>query len=383
MSMRSKSWWLGVVGGGVLALSPRPAQAWSDSGSISGVVTHAETGERMANAIVVLQCTCLSGTRETTTSANGLYAFRDLPTGTFTIQVLAGQADVSKVTQLPRGGKFRANFKLDPANEFHRSIRIKAPAVRQSASVGYSTRADPFERVTSPAPRRESPKKRLADQRKALATAADGSSSALAAEGVAVHAPATPNLEAEAATTPLPQDFARQVIYSGTMSLAVFDRSKAQARIETLVRDAGGYVQSLQEGTMVVRIPAQKFRDVAQEIGGLGRIEAQTFEAQDVTEDYYDLRTRIEVLQRTQTQLLTLLDRARTVGEALEVRTALDAVTLELEAALGKQRLLSSQVDLSALSLSLRQRLPDVDTPSTNDPFPWVDDISVEGTAWR
>jgi len=194
------------------------------------------------------------------------------------------------------------------------------------------------------------------------------------ATGTVPDTAAQPEFMAEAATSPLPKDFARRVVYSGTMSLAVFNRSTAQTRVEALVRDAGGYVQSLQEGQMVVRIPALQFREVAQKIGELGRVKAQSLEALDVTEDYYDLRTRIEVLQRTQTQLLTLLERARTVSEALEVRSALDAVTLQLEAALGKQRLLSSQVELSALSLE--RRLPDTDTPSSNDPFPWVDDIS-------
>jgi len=380
MSIGRKSWWVGVVGVGVLALSPRSAQAWTDNGSISGVVTNADTGERMPEALVILQCNCLPSARETTTNANGLYAFRGLPTGTFTIQVLAGQADVSKVTTLPGGAKFRANFKLDPDNEFKRSIRVKPTAVRQSASVGYRTSSDPFERVTSPSPRRESPKKRLAEQRKTLA-AADSDPEVVLAGSTSAIVP--PELTAETATSPLPKDFARQVVYSGTMSLAVYNQSKAQARVESMVRKSGGYVQSLDGEGMVVRIPAPKFRDLAQELGGLGRIESQSFQAADVTEDYYALSTRIEVLERTQAQLLTLLDRARTVNEALEVRRALDDVTLQLEAALGKQRLLSSEVDLSVLSLVFQQRLPDSDTPSTNDPFPWVDDISVEGTAWR
>lgn len=380
MSMGSKSWWVGVVGVGVLALSPRPAQAGNENGSISGVVTNADTGERMPNALVILQCTCMPGTRETTTNDNGLYAFRGLPTGRFTIQVLGGQADVSKVTQLPSGAKFRANFELDPDNDFHRSIRVKPTAVRMSASVGHQTSNDPFDRVTSPAPRRESPKKRLAEQRKALAAADPEPEVFLAGTTAAVEAP---ELTAETATSPLPEDFARQVVYYGAMSLAVYNQSKVQTRIEAMVRESGGYVQSLEGELMVVRIPAPKFRDMAEKIGGLGRIDGQSFTAEDVTEDYYALSTRIKVLESTQEQLLTLLERARTVSEALEVRRALDEVTLQLEAALGKQRLLSSEVSLSVLSLSLKQRLPDSDTPSTNDPFPWVDDISVEGTAWR
>jgi hypothetical protein len=70
--------------------------------AIQGVVTHERTGEPLKNAIVVLQCTCLDAQRETITNDRGLYRFGDLPPGTYTIQVLKGQADVSKVVTLPR-----------------------------------------------------------------------------------------------------------------------------------------------------------------------------------------------------------------------------------------------------------------------------------------
>lgn len=40
VSMRREYWWVGVVGMGVLVLGPRPAQAWSDNGSASAVVTN-------------------------------------------------------------------------------------------------------------------------------------------------------------------------------------------------------------------------------------------------------------------------------------------------------------------------------------------------------
>lgn len=137
---------VGTAAAGVLLLAPQSAQA-AENGSISGVVTNEKTGDRMANAIVVLQCNCLQGTREATTNANGLYAFQSLPPGTYTIQVLAGQADVSKVTTLPRGAKFRANFKIDPNNEFKRTIRVKPVAVKQDTSVGQSISMDEFKNI--------------------------------------------------------------------------------------------------------------------------------------------------------------------------------------------------------------------------------------------
>lgn len=82
----------------VRAADPPPR---AGTGRISGTVIHSETREPIANALVVLQCTCLAGSRETTTDPRGRYAFARLPPGTYTVQVLAGQADVSKVFELP------------------------------------------------------------------------------------------------------------------------------------------------------------------------------------------------------------------------------------------------------------------------------------------
>ncbi|MCB9716722.1 MAG: carboxypeptidase regulatory-like domain-containing protein [Myxococcales bacterium] len=109
-------------------------EARPSGGSISGRVTNSETKEPIQDALVILQCTCLNGTREAGTSDNGLYRFDRLPPGTYTIQVLAGQADVSKVTTLPAGARFRANFSVDPQQEFLRAIRVQTRAEHRRES---------------------------------------------------------------------------------------------------------------------------------------------------------------------------------------------------------------------------------------------------------
>ena len=106
---------------------PIAADDAADAASISGHVVDQDTREPLANALVVLQSTALQGTRETQTNDKGLYAFRDLPPGTYTIQVLYRQADISKVTTLPTGAKFRANFSLDPDRD---GIVCRLPGVR-------------------------------------------------------------------------------------------------------------------------------------------------------------------------------------------------------------------------------------------------------------
>lgn len=87
------------------------------AGSVRGLVRHHTTEAPLGNAIVVLQSSSIPAL-EMTTDEYGRYAFAGLPAGTYTVQILVGQADVSKVFTLPDSAKFRANFSVDPENAF-------------------------------------------------------------------------------------------------------------------------------------------------------------------------------------------------------------------------------------------------------------------------
>ncbi len=124
-----------VPGFGML-LAPATSEAAppSDKSVISGVVKNSKSGEAIENAIVVLQCACLAGQQERMTNARGIYSFTDLPQGNYTIQVLAGKANVSKITQLPRGAKFRANFNLNPEQDKTTIIVVESSPVANNAA---------------------------------------------------------------------------------------------------------------------------------------------------------------------------------------------------------------------------------------------------------
>jgi|GEM_PF-1314825 len=86
----------------------------SESGSLSGAVRHDKTEAPLGNALIVLQSRALSRPREMVTDEYGRYRFAGLPQGTYTVQVLVGNADASKVIDLPEDATFRANFNVDP-----------------------------------------------------------------------------------------------------------------------------------------------------------------------------------------------------------------------------------------------------------------------------
>ncbi|MFO7562382.1 MAG: DUF4349 domain-containing protein [Enhygromyxa sp.] len=175
----------------------------------------------------------------------------------------------------------------------------------------------------------------------------------------------------------------RQIIYVAGMQISVYNLESAMQQVEALPERFGGWIHMRNQSQVVLRLPADRLKPVMSELADFGVVEARTLQAQDVTAEYVDLDSRIKVLRETQTQLLELLGKAKTVEEALHVRKALDQVTMELEVALGRMRQLSDLIAYSTLTVTLVERGPQDHIPTSNDPFGWVDTLGVEATEWR
>lgn len=85
-----------------------------DTSILQGIVRIRDSHQKADGALVVLACPCLETYRETRTNADGIYRFRDLPPGEYTVQVLYGRVDVSTRITMAAGYRVRTDFKVDP-----------------------------------------------------------------------------------------------------------------------------------------------------------------------------------------------------------------------------------------------------------------------------
>jgi hypothetical protein len=175
----------------------------------------------------------------------------------------------------------------------------------------------------------------------------------------------------------------RQIIYTATMQVSVHDVDHAVAFAEALPERLGGWLHQRADNQLVLRIPAEKLEQAMDAIAELGVVDYRLLEALDVTAQYTDLESRIRVLEEMQTRLQAMLAQAKTVELALEIRKALDEITLELELARTQMRELAKSIAFSTLILSFVERGPMVSVPTSNDPFTWVDELGVELTEYR
>jgi hypothetical protein len=175
----------------------------------------------------------------------------------------------------------------------------------------------------------------------------------------------------------------RQIIYTASLLLAVYELDQAMAFAEDIPRRHGGWIQSRVDYLITLRVPAERLQVVIAELSTLGDVLGKTLQADDVTDQYTDLESRIAVLEQLEEQLVLLLKQAKTVEESLKVRQELERVRIELESAKAQMRQLAESIDFSTLSVSLTPRGPVDALPSSNDPFPWVDELGVESTEYR
>ena len=179
----------------------------------------------------------------------------------------------------------------------------------------------------------------------------------------AVSQPAMMTFSTAPASVPHDASEDRKLIRTGAMDLVVKNPGEAVEKVRGLAERMGGFLQSSQvsggsnstSASVTIRVPATRFEEARSEIRKLGlRVEADRQEAQDATKDYVDLEARLRTLRAQETQYLSILKQAKTVKDILGVSDKLNDVRSDIEQQQAEFEALSKQVEMVALSVSLR-----------------------------
>jgi hypothetical protein len=112
--------------------------------------------------------------------------------------------------------------------------------------------------------------------------------------------------------------------------------------------------QDAQSAFLEVRVPSERFEEARAEIRKLGlRVESERVEAEDVTRQYVDLDARLRNLRGEEAQYLSIMKRANTVKDTLEVSEKLSNVRGQIEQQQAEFEALSKQVETVAINVTL------------------------------
>ncbi len=155
----------------------------------------------------------------------------------------------------------------------------------------------------------------------------------------------------------------QQLIYNAEMEISVKDFQKAENEIKTICEQNSGYIQDTKtyrkndgkmHGTVKIRVPFEKFKQVIRSLSGLGEVRSQREWTEDVTEEYIDVTTRIENARKLEERLLNLLNtKNATLTEIVSVEGKLVEVRTQIEQFEGKLRYLKNRINFSTITVTI------------------------------
>jgi hypothetical protein len=178
-------------------------------------------------------------------------------------------------------------------------------------------------------------------------------------------APTAPSLPSGAVGQPA------KIEQTGTLGLSVGrnELGPTMTRLAGLAGSYGGFVANSQtqtgagsggvpSGTVTLQVPVDSFSAVLKRAQSLGKTANLSTKATDVTSQYIDLNARLQALQDSRQQYLTILAKATTIGDVLSVQEQVDTIQQQIEELQGQLNVLTGETSYSTLTVNVNEGSP-------------------------
>jgi cell division protein FtsL len=156
-----------------------------------------------------------------------------------------------------------------------------------------------------------------------------------------------------------------KLVKSAYLSLLVKNMDEASLQITALRVRLGGqpgnasfseYERGVRTGNVTIWVPSARFDEAMVEIKKLAlRVENDNTTVSDVSAQFVDLSARLKILKAGEEALVEIMKRSGKISEVLEVTRELNNTRTQIEQIQGQLDYLSRQVDLSSISIALRE----------------------------
>ena len=160
----------------------------------------------------------------------------------------------------------------------------------------------------------------------------------------------------------------RMIIWTADIVLTVKDSKQAIGDVLAAARELGGYVVNTESwldndllyARLTVRVPADKFEEAMAGLRDMGlKVERESANSDDVTEEYVDLEARLRALGAKEAQLTKLMDQAEDTEAVLAVYERLSATQTEIEQVKGRMSYLEKLSAMATITVTLNPEQPE------------------------
>jgi len=186
-----------------------------------------------------------------------------------------------------------------------------------------------------------------------------------ARNGAAPQAPAyrSPRDGGGRTDTKVPLPATRSVVYTATLRVRADNVDASATKAKQQVAAAGGYIEhetgssSPPSATLRLKVPADRYADLLTRLStDLGTKRSLSQQAEDVTGEVADVDSRVRSAQAALASFRKLLDRAKTVGEVINIEQEIASREADLESLQARQKSLQESTRYATLTVELEAR---------------------------
>ena len=169
----------------------------------------------------------------------------------------------------------------------------------------------------------------------------------------------------------LPQN--RIIVHTARISLVVDDVAQTVDSIANVAQWLGGWVvnsdrASKHSGSIAIRVPAQALDQAFVQVEALAlEVESRAITSDDVTDEYVDSQSRLISMRATEERLLSFLERAGKMEDALLVQREISQLQQQIEATQGRLNFLEQTAAYSLIEVYLKLTSEVIDVDAGGD----------------
>ncbi|HHV65519.1 MAG TPA: DUF4349 domain-containing protein [Peptococcaceae bacterium] len=179
-----------------------------------------------------------------------------------------------------------------------------------------------------------------------------------------------------------PDTIQQKIIYVLEATIKTDDVASTVKAVENKVASVNGYIAESRQynerdhttAYLNLRVPVNKFEEFKGGLEQFGTVSDQHLYTDDVSQQYYDVETRLRSWEAQEERYLEILKKANTVEEILKIEDSLANVRREMESLKGQLKYLDNRVEYSEIRLHIQPKQSNI---AVNDPW---QPVSIKNT---
>lgn len=161
----------------------------------------------------------------------------------------------------------------------------------------------------------------------------------------------------------------RKLIYTASLNVETLSFEESISNLESLCASFQGFIENSSISGMSIttrgkqfrnanytfRIPSKRYNEFVSSIGTIGNLTNKSQYTEDISSSYYDVESRLKVLEMRRDRLFDLLEKETSSKAIIEFENSLSETLYEIEQMTGTLKRYDSLVDYSTVNVYLNE----------------------------